>query len=216
MERTGIHDLSAAYALDALSAEERQEFEQHLAHCEECRETVAAFHDIAASLAHGVEAQQPPPELRARLLEQARGERGNIVPFRPRWTVRATSTVAAVAAVAAIAFGIWAATLHNQLGDRPEAFRLEGANGQLVVTPEGDAALIVDDLAPAPTGKTYEAWVIEGETPEPAGTFAGGGTQTAFALTRTVPEGATVAVTIEPEGGSESPTGDVQFSASGV
>ena len=216
MERTGIHDLSAAYALDALSAEERQDFEQHLAHCEECRETVAAFHDTAASLAHGVEAQQPPPELRARLLEQARGERGNIVPFRPRWTVRATSTVAAVAAVAAIAFGIWAATLHNQLGDRPEAFRLEGANGQLVVTPEGDAALIVDDLAPAPTGKTYEAWVIEGETPEPAGTFAGGGTQTAFALTRTVPEGATVAVTIEPEGGSESPTGDVQFSASGV
>ena len=216
MERTGIHELSAAYALDALSAEERQEFEQHLAHCEECRETVAAFHDTAASLAHGVEAQQPPPELRARLLEQARGERGNVVQFRPRWTVRATSAVAAVAAVAAIAFGIWAATLHNQLGDRPEAFRLEGANGQLVVTPERDAALIVDDLAPAPTGKIYEAWVIEGETPEPAGTFAGGGTQTAFALTRTVPEGATVAVTIEPEGGSESPTGDVQFSASGV
>ena len=214
MERTGIHELSAAYALDALSAEERQEFEQHLAHCEECRETVAAFHDTAASLAHGVEAQQPPAELRARLLEQARAERGNVVPFRPRWTVRATSAVAAVAAVAAIAFGIWAATLHNQLGDRPEAFRLEGANGQLVVTPEGDAALIVDDLAPAPTGKTYEAWVIEGETPEPAGTFAGGGTQTAFALTRPVPEGATVAVTIEPEGGTESPTGDVQFSAS--
>jgi len=216
MERTGIHDLSAAYALDALSAEERQEFEQHLAHCEECRETVAAFHDTAASLAHGVEAQQPPPELRARLLEQARGERGNVVQFRPRWTVRATSAVAAVAAVAAIAFGIWAATLHNQLGDRPEAFGLDGANGQLVVTPERDAALIVDDLAPAPTGKIYEAWVIEGETPEPAGTFAGGGTQTAFALTRTVPEGATVAVTIEPEGGSESPTGDVQFSASGA
>jgi anti-sigma-K factor RskA len=216
MERTGIHELSAAYALDALSAEERQEFEQHLAHCEECRETVAAFHDTAASLAHGVEAQQPPPELRARLLEQARAERGNVVPFRPRWTVRATSAVAAVAAVAAIAFGIWAATLRNQLGDRPEAFRLEGANGQLVVTPEGDAALIVDDLAPAPTGKTYEAWVIEGETPEPAGTFAGGGTQTAFALTRPVPEGATVAVTIEPEGGTESPTGDVQFSASGA
>ena len=216
MERTGIHELSAAYALDALSAEERQEFEQHLAHCEECRETVAAFHDTAASLAHGVEAQQPPPELRARLLEQARGERGNVVQFRPRWTVRATSAVAAVAAVAAIAFGIWAATLHNQLGDRPEAFGLDGANGQLVVTPERDAALIVDDLAPAPTGKTYEVWVIEGETPEPAGTFAGGGTQTAFALTRPVPEGATVAVTIEPEGGTESPTGDVQFSASGV
>ena len=216
MERTGIHELSAAYALDALSADERQEFEQHLAHCAECQETVAAFHDTAASLAHGVEAQQPPPELRARILDEARSERGNVIPLRPRWALRATGAVAAVAAVLAIVFGIWAASLHNELGDRPEAFSLQGANGQLVVTPEGDAALIVNDLAAAPSGKTSEAWVIEADTPQPAGTFAGGGPQTAFALTRTVPDGATVAVTIEPAGGSESPTGDVQFSASGA
>jgi anti-sigma-K factor RskA len=216
MERTEIHELSAAYALDALSADERHEFEEHLAHCAECQETVAAFHDTAASLAHGVEAPEPPPELRARILDEARGERANVVPLRPRWALRATGVVAAVAAVAAIAFGIWAASLHDQLGDRPEAFRLEGASGQLVVTPEGGAALIVDDLAAAPTGKTYEAWVIEGETPKPAGTFAGGGARTAFALTRAVPDGATVAVTIEPAGGSEAPTGDVQFSASGA
>lgn len=216
MERTGIHELSAAYALDALSADERQEFEEHLAHCAECQETVAAFHDTAASLAHGVEAPKPPPELRARILDEARGEREKVVPLRPRWALRATGAVAAVAAILAIAFGIWAASLHNQLGDRPEAFRLEGANGQLVVNPDGGAALIVNDLAAAPTGKTYEAWVIEGETPKPAGTFTGGGAQTAFALTRAVPDGATVAVTIEPAGGSESPTGDVQFSASGA
>jgi anti-sigma-K factor RskA len=216
MERTEIHELSAAYALDALNADERQEFEEHLAHCAECQETVAAFHDTAASLAHGVEARQPPRELRARILDEARGERENAVPLRPRWVFRATSAVAAVAAVAAIAFGIWAASLHNQLGERPEAFSLQGANGQLVVTPQGNATLIVNDLAPAPSGKTYEAWVIEGETPKPAGTFAGGGAQTAFALTPTVPEGATVAVTIEPAGGSESPTGDVLFSASGA
>ena len=118
--------------------------------------------------------------------------------------------------MAAIAFGIWAASLHNQLGDRPQAFRLTGANGQLVVTPEGGAALIVTDLAAAPAGKTYEAWVIAGGGPKPAGTFEGGGAQTAFALTRSVPEGATVAVTIEPTGGSTAPTGDIQFSASGA
>ena len=216
MERTGIHELSAAYALDALSADERQEFEEHLAHCAECQETVAAFHDTAASLAHGVEARQPPPGLRARILDEARSERQNVVQLRPRWAVRATSAVAAVTALLAIAFGIWAASLHNELGDRPQAFGLQGANGQLVVTPERDAALIVNDLAPAPSGKTYEAWVIEGETPTPAGTFSGGGAQTAVALTRAVPEGATVAVTLEPAGGSESPTGDVLFSASGA
>jgi len=214
MERTGIHELNAAYALDALSADERQEFEEHLAHCAECQETVAAFHDTAASLAHGVEAQQPPPELRSRILVAARGERENVVPLRPRWALRATGAVAAVAAILAIVFGIWAASLHNELGGRPQAFALTGAEGQLVVTPDRDAALIVNGLAPAPAGKTYEAWVIQGDTPQAAGIFPGGGTQTAFALTRTVPEGATVAVTIEPEGGVDAPTGDVQFSAS--
>ena len=84
MEHTGIHELSAAYALDALSADERQEFEEHLAHCEECRASVAAFHDTAASLAHGIEAQQPPPALRGRILDEARSERRDVVPFRPR------------------------------------------------------------------------------------------------------------------------------------
>jgi anti-sigma-K factor RskA len=216
MERTGIHELSAAYALDALSADERQEFEEHLAHCAECQETVAAFHDTAASLAHGVEAQQPPPELRSRILVAARGERENVVPLRPRWALRATGAVAAVAAILAVVFGIWAASLHNELGGRPQAFALTGADGQLVVTPDREAALIVNGLAAAPAGKTYEAWVIQGDTPQAAGIFPGGGTQTAFALTRAVPTGATVAVTIEPAGGVDAPTGDVQFSASGA
>ena len=58
--------------------------------------------------------------------------------------------------------------------------------------------------------------MIEGGTPKPAGVFAGGGEQTSFALTRTIPDGATVAVTIEPAGGTDAPTGDVQFSAAGA
>jgi anti-sigma-K factor RskA len=216
MERTRIHDLSAAYALDALDADERQRFEEHLAHCEDCREAVAVFHDTAASLAHGVDAQQPPPSLRGRILAEARSEGRNVIPLRSRWTVRATSAVAAVAAVAALAFGIWAASLHDQLGERPQAFTLSGASGHLVVTPDGAAALVVNDLATAPAGQTYEAWVISGGDPKPAGIFSGGGARTTFALTQSVPKGATVAVTVEPAGGSQRPTGNVQFSASGA
>jgi anti-sigma-K factor RskA len=208
-----MHELSAAYALDALDADEREEFEGHLAHCEECRSTVAAFHDTAASLAHGVDAAEPPPALRGRILEQARQERGNVVPLRPRWALRVSTAAAAIAAIAALALGIWAASLHDQLGGRPEAVKLTGASGQLVVTPEGQGALLVRNLPAAPAGKTYEAWVIEGGKPKPAGTFAGGGVQMAFALTRPVPSGATVAVTIEPAGGSEQPTGNIEFSA---
>ena len=34
----GQHDLAAAYALDALDAGERAEYEVHLAGCEQCRQ----------------------------------------------------------------------------------------------------------------------------------------------------------------------------------
>jgi anti-sigma-K factor RskA len=214
VERTEIHELSAAYALDALDADESRRFEEHLAHCAECQETVAAFHDTAASLAHGVEAPPPPSSLRERILVEARSESQKVVPLRSRFAVRATSAVAAVAAIAAITFGIWAASLHDQLGDRPQAIDLTGADGQLIVGPEGDATLVVDDLSTAPAGKTYEAWVISDGMPKPAGIFAGGNERTAFALTRSVPDGATVAVTVEPAGGTEAPTGDIRFSAS--
>ena len=216
MERTEIHELSAAYALDALDADERQAFEEHLAHCAECRETVGTFQETATSLAHGVEGHEPPPGLRTRILDEARGERAKVVPLSPRWALRATGAVAAIAAILAIVAGIWGASMHNEFGEQAQAFRLTGADGQLLVTPERDGVLIVNGLPPAPDGKTYEAWVIQDDSPLPAGIFAGGGMQTAFALTRAVPEGATVAVTIEPAGGVGAPTGDVQFSASGA
>jgi anti-sigma-K factor RskA len=205
MEHTGIHELSAVYALDALDADERRDFEEHLAHCPECREAVASFQETASALAHQVEMPSPPPSLRQRIVEQARRERANLVPFRPRWVFPATAAVAAVAACAAIGLGIWAATLSNRLGERPEAVGLSGANGSLIVSPAREGTLVVRNLDPAPAGKTYEAWVIKGGTPLPAGTFTGGG-RVAFVLTRPVPDGAIVAVTLERAGGVAKPT----------
>ena len=42
---------------------------------------------------------------------------------------------------------------------------------------------------PAPAGKTYEAWIIEGETPRPAGLFAGTGGRDVVLLDGVVPAG---------------------------
>jgi len=205
MEHTGIHELSAAYALDALGADERGEFEEHLRHCPECREAVASFQETASALAHQVETPPPPPSLRARILEQARLERSSVAPLRPRWVFPATATVAAVAACAAIGFGIWAATLNNRLGERPEAVRLIGAQGSLIVNQSGEGTLVVRNVAPAPVGKTYEIWVIQAGSPVPAGTFAGGD-RVAVTLARKIPDGAIVAVTLERAGGVAKPT----------
>jgi hypothetical protein len=75
----------------------------------------------------------------------------------------------------------------------------------LVVGMEGDAVLIVSRLPEAPAGKTYEIWVISAKTPRPAGLFRGG-RDAVVPLTRTVPKGATVALTLERVGGSPKPT----------
>jgi anti-sigma-K factor RskA len=215
MERQGIHELSAAYALDALDSDDRSRFEQHLAQCGGCQDDVASFQAAAAALAYDVDAPAPPDALRERILERARSERpSNVVQFRPRrWALPVATGVAAVAACAALAFGLWAASLSNELGDRPEAVELTGAEGSLLIEPSGEATLIVDGLGPAPAGKTFEIWVIDEDRPLPAGLFPGAPGRSVIPLTRSVPEGAVVAVTLERAGGVQKPTGEPLFSA---
>jgi anti-sigma-K factor RskA len=215
MERQGIHELSAAYALDALDGNDQRRFEEHLAQCPECRDDVASFQEAAAALAYDVEAPDPPPALREGILERARSERpSNVVAFRPRrWALPVATGAAAVAACAALAFGLWAASLNSRLDERAEAIGLMGANGSLVIEPSREATLVVTGLGRAPAGKTYEVWVIHDGRPLPAGLFSGGSGRTAVALTRPVPAGAVVAVTLERAGGTDRPTGKPLFSA---
>ena len=225
MEREEVHELTAAYALDALGDADEAEYEAHLRHCERCREELAAFQETATALALAAPPAAPPLALRERILEQARSERPNVVPLRPRWTFRAATAVAATAAAAAVGIGVWAAGLSSSLSEeraardrleqatallaQPDAERIpvEGADGALVVAPGGEAALVLTGLDPAPAGRTYEAWVIADAKPRPAGLFDVREERTVVALERPVPAGATVAVTLEPEGGVEEPTG---------
>lgn len=93
---------------------------------------------------------------------------------------------------------------------RPTAKRIPvaGSKGKvvLVVAPDGRAALIVSGLSRAPRGRQFEAWVIVGSTPKRAGLFSGGPGYVVVPLTRAVPKGATVAVTLERTGGVDAPT----------
>ena len=224
MEPNDIHELTVPYALDALDAVEARVFEDHLRQCEACRDEVALLRTTAASLAHDAPPVAPPPELRERILATARTERGNVVPLRPRWAVP-TAAIAAVAACAALAFGIWAQTLHHTLGTREAALRaqaralsiaadpdarripLTGGHGALVVDPRGRAALVLSRLPAPGRGKVFEAWVMSGGIAAPAGVFSDSGQETAIALERTVPRGAIVAVTVERAGGAKQPSG---------
>jgi anti-sigma-K factor RskA len=216
MEANALHDLTAAYALDALDPEDAREYEVHLARCDRCRAELVELSEAASALALAVDSPAPSPELRARILQQASRERANVVPLRPRWTI----PVAATAAVAACA-ALWAASLSGKLDRREEALArqervaqilarpnsrtISFAQGTLVVTRTGEAALVLRNLDKAGSGLTYEAWVAGQGAPEPAGLFDGGEV-VAVPLERPVRDGASVLVTKEKAGGVEAPT----------
>src|SRR6476659_3430285 len=91
-----LHELSALYALDVLSDDERARFERHLEECDQCRAEIDGLRTAASSLAFAVEGPPPPPELRARVLAAAHAEGQNVVPLRPRRPSFAVSLAAAV------------------------------------------------------------------------------------------------------------------------
>jgi anti-sigma factor RsiW len=207
-----LHTLSAPYALDALTPDERAEFEEHLRTCDRCQAELAGLQDAAAALAFSVDGPAPPSALRAAILDAARAERPNVVPLRPRRTFTSVAAAFAVAAsAAAVGFGVWAASLHNSLSTSRDAVRVladpasrrlpvGGSRGELVVAPSGQAVLAVR-LPKLPSGKTYEAWIANPAVKR-AGQFDGG----AFTLPRNVMHGAQVMVTVERSGGVDAPT----------
>lgn len=67
-----VHTLTGVYALDALPADERAEFESHLERCAACRQEVQEFHAVCADLALLAE-EAPPPSLRSEVLEVGAG-----------------------------------------------------------------------------------------------------------------------------------------------
>lgn len=224
MAHDALHDLTPGYALDALDENERAEYEAHLATCEQCRDELARMQDTVGSLAYGVQSPAPPPELRDRIVAQARAERGSVVPFRPRRRLTyALGAFAAAAAAVALAVGLWASSVSNDLDAQrsvvsiladPDARQvpMEGGDGRVVVTDSGEAALVAS-VPGAPEGKTYEVWVFEGDTPHPAGTFEGDAAHDVVRLSRPVPPGAKVAVTVERDGGVDAPTSPPLLSA---
>jgi anti-sigma factor RsiW len=220
-----LHELSAGYALDALDPEEREAFERHLAGCPECQEEVASFWEVAGALAVAADGPAPSPELRDRILADARAEKQTVVSLDSRRRVSPVlAAVTAVAAAVAIGLGIYAVSLNRDLDSTRSALTaqenaaalladpsatsvaLQSGTGRLVVGSNGEAVLVLNDLPPAPAGKTYQAWIVDDQMPVSAGTFASTDDQAVVPIPQAVPDGAVVAVTVEQSGGASSPT----------
>lgn len=220
-----LHELTAGYALDALDPAEREAYEAHLEGCEQCQVELASFYEVTGGLAVAADGPAPSPALRERILDVARAEQQNVVPIGSRRQFSPVlASVTAIAAAVAIGFGIYATSLNSQLDNSRAALsaqatatavladanatsvNMNGGSGKVVVNDAGAAVLVLNTLPSAPAGKTYQAWVITDNTPVSAGVFAPTGDRAVVPIPQTVPAGAVVAVTIEPEGGVSTPT----------
>lgn len=113
---TDVHALSGAYAIDALDDDERDQFEQHLALCDECRTEVAGLRQAGAELA-ATTPLAPSAELRARVLADVAQVRplppvlaphtevGDLAARRERRRRPVILAVAAAAVLAAVGVG---------------------------------------------------------------------------------------------------------------
>ncbi len=85
------------------------------------------------------------------------------------------------------------------------------ARGELLrLSSTQSSVLTIDGLPPLAQGKVYQVWFINGSTPVGAGLFSPeqNGTWRGV-VTGDVTHAQTIAITIEPVGGSPAPTGDI-------
>jgi hypothetical protein len=185
------------------------------------------------------EVEEPEPEVAIAVEEFAADREPAPVPSprtRGRWAAAAATAalLCGAGAVAAVSWAVWgsddggndeaaeatsrsrgAAILAAVSDKSAKRIPVAGSRGKLllVVASDGRAVLVVSGLQRAPKGKQFEAWVITGETARRAGLFSGGPGYIVVPLTRPVPKGATVAVTLERLGGVEAPTNQPLFAA---
>jgi len=79
-----------------------------------------------------------------------------------------------------------------------------GGSRVMVSRSLGEAVLVPTGVEDAPSGRTWQLWFVAGDAARPAGTFSDTGS--AAVLSGAVDGAEAVAVTLEPAGGSESPT----------
>jgi len=230
-----LRDQYELYALGALDSEERAELDAHLKReGDPCIDGVRHARQTMTSLALMTPESHPPARLRKRVVSLVAEPKRTW--FRaPEW-IGATIAMAIIAgwlansrrdqARALTELRLEAQRNNVELGRLTEAFALmndpaakqvvfgEGApkppRGRVFVNPNRGVMLLASNLPPAPRGKIYEMWIIpKGGAPLPSGLFQSEADGTAMYVRKGPVDIASIgviAVTLEPEAGSQAPT----------
>ncbi|WP_216319783.1 anti-sigma factor domain-containing protein [Deinococcus aestuarii] len=208
-------DQLTAYALGILPPEEEARVRAALEADPELRAGVDADREALAALAEVLPQEPLPDGAEERLMARLARERAATAapgvstppPSPARRPNRTWLPLAALGLAAALAlvFVLWPEgdplrRYANTPGATVQRLEANGGDlGQLVRLPDGRAYVYL--ARPAEAGRVYQMWQIRGGVPVSLGVFEGQG----FLLTGLTP-GATVAVSVEPPGGSPQPT----------
>jgi anti-sigma-K factor RskA len=208
----------AAFVLGALEREEAAAVERHLEGCSRCQEEMRWLQPALQTLPESVERIEPPPQLRESLMTEVRADaRAETVAERPArarswgWLLKPAAGFAVVALLVAGVVGYevgkdgsdgagaGGTTVERQVGGINVKMVQEGNSGTLQLA----------GVHQLPADKVLEAWVErEGEVEAVPALFVpdrNGQAETRIADMSGVK---VVMVTEEPQGGSESPTGE--------
>jgi anti-sigma-K factor RskA len=180
-----LQDQAALHALGALSPEETAAFEAVLMGNAELRTMVREMREAAADVARGVPLQQPPEELRRRVLREIALEKQSNPASRP--ATRSFNWLPWAIAALFLAFcGILAldrARLQRELADARAADPLSQATMVMLTSPTGDhpearvavawqpdrqsGVITINNMPPAGPGRDYQLWAVDANHPDP-------------------------------------------------
>ena len=232
MDYERFDELKDAYVLGALPEEERRELEEYLAAHPERQGEIDELRTVAGLLALSPQEQNPPPRLRRNIMSvveveaqhPAAGPRTWFAGIREFLSVRDLALGAA--ALLVVGLFSWNMVLQGEVQDLqgqaenrqdPPVSRmveLEGSGAaqrvqaEVMILEEDRAVLMVENMPPAPENRTYQVWVLVGDDPRPSALFEPREEPVAAVVEAPLDEADAIAVTVEPEGGSQQPTTD--------
>ncbi|MGV1048390.1 MAG: anti-sigma factor [Solirubrobacterales bacterium] len=199
----------AAYLLGALEPDAVAELERHAEDCERCRSEMRWLTPAVEALPEAVARRQPPPRLRARLMEEVRADaRAAGTSREPGSGSFAWKPLAGLAAVVLIVAAFAGYEVGNGGGGGGGGARtvVAGVNAR-VVSEGGHGEIHLSDVEKLPQDRVLEAWVRRDGEVEPVKALfvpdREGNASTMLGSMRGVD---LVMVTTEPVGGSPAPT----------
>jgi anti-sigma-K factor RskA len=237
MDHERFDELKDAFVLGALPEEERREFEEYLAEHPDRQAEIDELGTIAGLLALSPEEQEPPQDLRQRIMDVVEAEAGHPgverrpVLARMREFLGVRGVALGAAAMLLIALFAWNLFLQAEIRDLQEqarssqpsqAYRVvelkgpgeaHGAKAEVMIVQDEHAVLMVEDMPPVPQDKTLQIWVIEDDVPKPGGLFEPKREMTIAVVQEPLDGADAIAVSVEPESGSPEPTTDPMFAA---